>query len=149
MQRILALDLGLRRIGVAVSDPLRLTAQGLATLQRRNRGADLAALQALAQAHAAGMWLLGLPRLMSGEEGRQAGIVRAWGDALHRHTHLPVEYWDERLTTVEAERVLRSASSSRAQTRRAVDRLAAVILLQSYLDAASLGSCQEHRGEPL
>ncbi|HWG36151.1 MAG TPA: Holliday junction resolvase RuvX, partial [Terriglobales bacterium] len=93
------------------------------------------ALQALALEHHASMWLLGLPRLMSGDEGRQAALVREWGTALARFTHLRVEYWDERLTTVEAERVLRSASSTRLQRRRAVDKMAAAILLQSFLEA--------------
>src|SRR6185437_6894755 len=133
--RILALDLGARRIGIALSDPLGLTAQPLATLERRSRHADLLALQALAAEHQAALWLLGLPRHMSGAEGRQAALVREWGSALSRFTHLPVEYWDERLTTVEAERILHAASSSRLQTRRAVDKIAAAILLQSFLDA--------------
>lgn len=136
-ERILALDLGARRIGVAVSDGLGITAQGLATVERRNRGADLEALRALAERYEAAQWLLGLPRHMSGSEGRQAGLVRAWGGALERHTGMPVVYWDERLTTVEAGRVLRQAGSSRLQTRRAIDRMSAVILLQSYLDARS------------
>ena len=133
--RILALDMGARRIGIALSDPLGLTAQPLVTLERRKRHADLVALQALALEHHASMWLLGLPRLMSGDEGRQAALVREWGTALARFTHLRVEYWDERLTTVEAERVLRSASSTRLQRRRAVDKMAAAILLQSFLEA--------------
>ena len=132
--RILALDLGARRIGIAVSDPLGITAQGLPTLQRLNRRRDLDALRALAEQQAAVAWLMGLPRQMNGLEGRQADEVRRWGDLLQRHTGLPVEYWDERLTTVEAGRVLREAGSSLAQTRRAIDRLSAVILLQSYLD---------------
>ncbi|HWG38600.1 MAG TPA: Holliday junction resolvase RuvX, partial [Terriglobales bacterium] len=86
--RILALDMGARRIGIALSDPLGLTAQPLVTLERRKRHADLVALQALALEHHASMWLLGLPRLMSGDEGRQAALVREWGTALARFTHL-------------------------------------------------------------
>src|SRR6185437_2855392 len=73
--------------------------------------------------------------LAAADEGRQAALVREWGTALARFTHLRVEYWDERLTTVEAERVLRSASSTRLQRRRAVDKMAAAILLQSFLEA--------------
>lgn len=133
--RIMALDVGQRRIGIAVSDGLGLTAQGLPTLTRRNRHTDLEALRQLAAAHGATAWLLGLPRHMSGDEGAQAAHVRALGEALAAHTRLPVSYWDERLTTVEAQRVLGVAGSSLEQRKRAVDRMAAVILLQSYLDA--------------
>ncbi|MGH9518675.1 MAG: Holliday junction resolvase RuvX [Terriglobales bacterium] len=133
--RIVALDMGQRRIGVACSDGLGVTAQGLPTLERTNRQQDLAALAELGRARGAGLWLLGLPRHMSGSEGRQAESVRRWGEALGRHTRLPVTYWDERLTTVEASRVLDAAHASRASRRQAIDRLAAVILLQSFLDA--------------
>ena len=131
----MALDLGQKRIGLAVSDPLGLTAQGLPTLTRQNRHLDLDALLRLAGEYQVGVWLLGLPRHMSGDEGRQAVHVRRWGESLARHTRRRVEYWDERLTTVEAGRVLRSAEATLAQRRRAIDRLSAVILLQSYLDA--------------
>ncbi|HXR97590.1 MAG TPA: Holliday junction resolvase RuvX [Terriglobales bacterium] len=135
--RILALDVGKRRIGVAVSDGLGITAQGLATLERQNRGADLSALRGLAEQYEIRLWLVGLPLHMSGEEGRAAREVRQWGTLLERSTKVPVAYWDERLTTVEAERVLRSASSTLLQRRRAVDKMSAVILLQSYLDSQS------------
>lgn len=134
LKRIVALDLGQRRIGLAMSDPLRVTAQGLPTLERKGRGEDLRALDQLARDQGVGLWLLGLPRHMSGEEGRQAEAARAFGARLLRHTHIAVEYWDERLTTVEAERVLRSAGASLAARKRAVDQMAAVLLLQSYLD---------------
>ncbi|MGH9487365.1 MAG: Holliday junction resolvase RuvX [Terriglobales bacterium] len=137
LARILALDLGQRRIGMAVSDPLRLSAQGLETLQRRSLGQDLAALAALAAHYQSGLWLLGLPRHMSGEEGVQAKAARQFGAALGRRTGLAVEFWDERLTSVEANRVLRTADASLDQRRKAVDRMAAVILLQSYLDRAA------------
>ncbi|MGH9467880.1 MAG: Holliday junction resolvase RuvX [Terriglobales bacterium] len=136
--RIMALDLGQRRIGLAMSDPLRLSAQGLTTLERRDLGADLAALASLAREHRVGEWLLGLPRHMSGSEGEGARAARRFGAALQRHTALPVAFWDERLTTVVAQRVLREAGSSLAKRKRAVDRLAAVILLQSYLDRAGI-----------
>lgn len=134
LKRIVALDLGQRRIGLAMSDPLRVSAQGLPTLQRQGKGADLRALAALAAEHGVGLWLLGLPRHMSGEEGQQAAAARLFGARLQRHTGIAVEFWDERLTTVEAERVLKSAGASLAQRRRAVDQMAAVLLLQSYLD---------------
>lgn len=133
-QRILALDLGQRRIGLALSDPLALSAQGLPTLPRRRLHDDLDALLALARLHSVRLWLLGLPLQMNGEEGTQARAARRFGDALTRHSHLPVQFWDERLTTVEAARVLSLASSSLSQRQRALDRMSAVILLQSFLD---------------
>lgn len=137
--RILALDVGLRRIGLAVSDPLGLTAQGLETLERQNEAADLNALSQLARHYEIRTFLLGLPRRLSGEEGAQAAKVRAFGARLARRTGLPVAYWDERLTTVEAERVLRQGGLSRREQRRpAVDRLAAVILLQSFLESGTI-----------
>ena len=133
--RILALDLGARRIGLAVSDPLGITAQGLDTLERRNIRADLAALAEIARAKEVRMFLLGNPLNMSGSEGRQAAYVREFGERLGRHTGLPVTLWDERLTTVEAERVLREGGATLERRKQAVDRLAAVILLKSYLDS--------------
>lgn len=133
--RILALDFGARRIGLAISDPLGFTAQGLPTLERSNRERDLAALLALAREREVTLWLMGLPLHLSGAEGAQAQKVRTFGALLAARSGLPVEYWDERLTTVAAERVLREAELSLAKRRQAVDRLAAVVLLQSYLEA--------------
>jgi putative Holliday junction resolvase len=133
--RILALDFGARRIGLAISDPLGLTAQGLPTLERSNRERDLAALLALAREREVTLWLMGLPLHLSGTEGAQAQKVRNFGALLAARSGLPVEYWDERLTTVTAQRVLREAELSLAKRRQAVDRLAAVVLLQSYIEA--------------
>jgi len=132
--RILALDVGQRRIGLAVSDPLGITAQGLPTLHRTRHGADLEHLASVARQHDVTTLLLGLPLHLSGAESSQAAYVRALGTQLERHTRLPVVYWDERLTTVQAERVLRSAELSQQRRRAAVDQLSAVILLQSYLE---------------
>jgi putative holliday junction resolvase len=133
--RILALDLGKKRIGLAVSDPLRITAQGLPNLVRVNKRTDLAALELLAREHEVGLILMGNPMNMSGTEGRQSGWVREFGAELESWTDLPVKYWDERLTSVEAGRVLRSSGISIEKRAAAVDRLSAVILLQSYLDS--------------
>jgi putative holliday junction resolvase len=133
--RILALDLGKKRIGLAVSDPLGITAQGLPTLQRTNKRTDLAALEAIIREWSIGLILLGNPKNMGGSEGRQSAWVREFAEALQKATALPVEFWDERLTTVEANRVLRSSGISIAKRAAAVDRLSAVILLQSYLDS--------------
>jgi putative Holliday junction resolvase len=132
--RILALDLGRRRIGVAVSDELRLTAQGLATLERTSLREDLAGLAELARRWNAVQFLIGLPMEMSGEMGRQAQWARQFADRLAAHTQLPVQLWDERLSTREATRVLKQSGISIDKRARAKDRLAAVLLLQNYLD---------------
>jgi putative Holliday junction resolvase len=133
--RILALDLGQRRIGLAISDPFGISAQGLPNLFRTNKRTDLAALEQLAKEREVSLFLLGNPMNMRGSEGRQSGWVREFAAALERQTNLPVKLWDERLTSVEAGRVLRSSGISIEKRAAAVDRLSAVILLQSYLDS--------------
>lgn len=138
--RVLALDLGKRRIGLAVSDELRLTAQGVETLERTNLREDLARLTAIAAKHGVSEFLVGLPLHMSGDEGRQAAHAREFARKLAERTGISVTFWDERLTTVEAQRVLRSSGIGIEKRARAVDRLAAVILLESYLDSAGTGA---------
>lgn len=133
--RILALDLGKRRIGLAISDPLGITAQGLPNLVRTNKHTDFAALEQLIREREVGSILMGNPINMGGKEGRQSGWVREFADELAQRTKLPVKLWDERLTSVEAGRVLRASGISIAKRAAAVDRLSAVILLQSYLDS--------------
>jgi putative Holliday junction resolvase len=133
--RILALDLGKKRIGLALSDPLGITAQGLPTLERTNIRTDLAALERLAADHNVTMLLMGNPLHMSGHEGRQAEYAREFAERLKERTGLSVRFWDERLTTVEAQRTLKASGISIEKRARAVDRLAAVILLESYLDS--------------
>lgn len=134
-RRILALDLGKKRIGLALSDPLGITAQGLPNLNRTNKRSDLAALHALVREREVGLILMGNPINMRGAEGRQSGWVREFAADLEAWTKLPVKLWDERLTSVEAGRVLRSSGISIEKRAAAVDRLSAVILLQSYLDS--------------
>lgn len=136
--RILALDLGARRIGAALSDPLGLTAQGIQTIIRTNIREDLARLSEIIRQNGVTLILLGNPLHMSGNEGRQSGWVRDFAERLKAHTGLPVRLWDERLTSVEAGRVLRSSGISIEKRARAVDRLSAVLLLQSYLEAQSI-----------
>jgi putative Holliday junction resolvase len=135
LRRILALDLGKRRIGLAISDPLRITAQGLPNLVRTRIRDDLDALERLVKERDVGMILMGNPINMKGTEGRQSGWVREFAAAMEKRTGLPVQLWDERLTSVEAGRVLRSSGISIEKRAAAVDRLSAVILLQSYLDS--------------
>jgi putative Holliday junction resolvase len=137
--RILALDLGRKRIGLAISDPLGLTAQGLETFERSHIRADIGAIHQATSHWQAGAVLIGLPRTLRGDEAKQANWVRDFGKRLRKRNGLPVVYWDERLTSVEAERVLRQEGGDRLSMKGKVDRLAAVILLQSYLDAGCPG----------
>ena len=136
--RILALDVGEKRIGLAVSDPLGITAQGLGVLLRQNRESDLAKAMEMTREYHIREILVGLPRHMDGRPGKQAEAVlelaQALADALGG---VKVTPWDERLTTVEAERVLLQADLSRRKRRRVVDQLAAVLILQSYLEYLS------------
>jgi len=136
--RVLALDLGKRRIGLALSDELGITAQGLQTLERSNIREDLQRLAELISEKNVSLILMGNPLHMSGHEGRQTQYTREFAERLHAATGLPVEFRDERLTTVEAERVLRQSGISIRKRAKAVDRLAAVILLESYLDSRRL-----------
>lgn len=130
---MLALDVGKKRIGLAISDELGVTAQGLQTLQRSRIREDLAALGTIAKACNAAVLLVGRPLHMSGSESRQSEYTKEFAERLSRLLGLPVVYWDERLTSAEAERILRAAGASLEEKKRAVDRLAAVLLLESYL----------------
>ena len=145
--RILALDLGKKRIGLAISDPLGITAQGLPNLARANKRADLAALEQLIRERQAGLILMGNPINMRGDEGRQSAWVREFAQALEKRTGLPVKFCDELLTSVEANRVLRSSGIGIQKRAAAVDRLSAVILLQSYLDFTARGAPWARRGK--
>jgi len=133
--RILALDLGKKRIGLALSDPLGITAQGLPTLQRTTIRQDLAALENLTREQHVTLILMGHPLHMSGRESRQSAYTREFAERLAGRTGLEVRLWDERLTTVEAKRVLKQSGISIEKRAKAVDRLSAVILLGSYLDS--------------
>jgi putative holliday junction resolvase len=133
-RRVLALDVGKRRIGLAVSDELGLTAQGLETLHRNRIRDDLARLQELTKQLNVGILLIGKPLHMSGDESRQSEYTREFADRLASQTSLPVVFWDERLTSAEAERMLRETGASLDQKKKSVDRLAAMLLLESYLE---------------
>ena len=132
--RILAIDLGTKNIGLAVSDPLGLTAQPLPTLRRSNRRADLAHLSELVEALAVERVLVGHPLHLKGYAGARAQQAERFADRLQEKLEVPVELFDERLTTVEAERLLREAGATRAERRRAADQIAAQLILQTYLD---------------
>jgi putative Holliday junction resolvase len=133
--RILALDVGARRIGLAVSDPLGFTAQGLDTLRRTNKRTDLAHLQALIGEYKVAEIVVGYPLKMSGHPGAQAEKVSAFAEELRRRFGLPVHLWDERLSSAEANRVLRQSEISIRRRGQAVDRLAAVLILQNFLES--------------
>ncbi len=133
--RILALDVGEKRIGVAVSDPLGLTAQGLEVLTRRTAEDDLRRLAALAQKYGVQEIVVGYPRHLDGRPGEMAEAILALARSLAQALGgIPVIPWDERLTTREAERVLLEADLSRRRRRQVVDQVAAVLILQAYLD---------------
>lgn len=131
--RVLALDVGKKRIGLALSDELGITAQGIETLQRTRIRGDLEKLKQLAIRSNVKVLLVGKPLHMSGDESRQSEYTREFAARLGGHLELPVVLWDERLTSVEAGRILKAGGASLEEHKRAVDRLSAVLLLQSYL----------------
>ena len=135
MMRTMGLDVGSKNIGVAISDELGITGQSVATLRRSSLRADLAALRALIGQHAVSRAVVGLPLNMDGSEGPMAQASREFGNALSKDAGIPVEYWDERLSTVAAERVLLEADVSRRKRREVVDSIAAAIILPGWLDA--------------
>jgi putative Holliday junction resolvase len=136
--RILGLDVGSRRIGVAVSDPLGITAQGLETLQRTTKRRDFDQLQRVIQEYDVREIVVGLPLRMNGAEGTQSGKMQLFAEELRTRFRLPVHLWDERLTSAEANRLLRETDLSIEKRGKAVDRMAAVLILQGWM---------EHRGK--
>ena len=138
--RIIGLDVGDRRIGVAMSDPLRITAQRLVTLERQGGAAqDVAAIVRLVQEHAAEAIVVGLPLTLRGELGPQAKKVTAFCELLRRHTPTPVHMLDERLTTAQGQRALLETDTSRRERKTLIDQVAAQLILQQYLDAQRPG----------
>ena len=132
--RILGLDVGSRRIGMAVSDPLGITAQGLETLQRRNKRRDLEALERVIREYSVTEIVVGLPLRMSGAEGTQSEKMQGFAEDLRKRFRLPVHLWDERLTSAEANRLLRETELSIEKRAKAVDRMAAVLILQGWME---------------
>ncbi len=131
--RIAALDVGEVRIGVAVSDELGLTAQPVGVVRRTGGRRDLEALGSVLAPYAPERLVVGLPLDMNGSEGPAAARVRVFAGRVGDALGLPVEFWDERLTTVAAERTLLEADMSRRRRRQVVDKLAAALILQGYL----------------
>ena len=134
--RVLALDLGRKRIGLALSDELGITAQGLDTLEREGRRDDIEVLRRLTVEKNVKLILMGDPLHMSGEKSRQGDYTREFARELEYKTGLPIRFWDERWTSREAERTLRGSGIAHGERKPAIDRLSAVILLQSFLDSA-------------
>ena len=136
--RILGLDYGSKTVGVAVSDPLGLTAQSVETIWRKQENKlrqTLARIEELAAEYQAEKIVLGLPKNMNNTIGERAEKTLEFREMLERRTGLPVVMWDERLTTVEAERTLMEASVRRENRKQYLDQLAAVFILQGYLDS--------------
>jgi len=137
--RILGLDVGTKRIGVSLSDGLLITAQGLDTVYRQDLKSDLEVICNIVRTNDVTEIVAGLPLNMNGTYSLKTKEVVAFIDRLAEVAGVPVKTWDERLTTVQAERALLEADISRAKRRRAVDKLAAQMILQSYLDSRKKG----------
>ncbi len=131
----MALDLGDRRIGFAISDPLGVAARALMTLERASRARDLGCIRRLVQKHEVRRIVVGLPLDMDGTHGERARLTEDFIGRVRGATGLAVIAWDERLTTVQAERTLIAGNVRRERRRDVIDQVAAVIILQSYLDA--------------
>ena len=135
--RIMGLDFGSKTVGVAVSDPLLLTAQGIEIIRRKEENKlrrTLARIEELVQEYEVELIVLGLPRNMNDTEGERAAVTREFAEKLERRTALPVVFRDERLTTVAADRTMMEAGIRRENRKEHVDRIAAVLILQEYLD---------------
>lgn len=132
--RLMGLDVGSKTIGVALSDPLGLTAQGLEVIRRRGTENDMKRLAEIIEQHQVGKAVVGMPRNMNGTLGPQAETVREFIALFSERFGIPVDTWDERLTTVAAEKMLINADVSRAKRKQVIDKMAAVMILQGYLD---------------
>ena len=135
MKRYMSLVVGEATIGVAVSDLLGLTAQGVEAIRRRDLSDDLNRLGVLIQEYEADALVAGLPKHMNGQEGERCALVRAFmADAAERFPMMEIHYWDERLSTVAASRTLLEGDVSRKKRRKVIDKMAAVYILQGFLD---------------
>ena len=132
--RILGLDIGSKTIGIAVSDPFGWTAQGVMTWQRRDMARDLQAVQKVIAEYEIEQIVAGLPLNMNGSQGPSVVMSKEFAEALQKETGLPLDYYDERLSTVAAQRVLLEGDVSRKKRKGLIDKMAAVIILQGYLE---------------
>ena len=138
-ERILALDVGSRTIGLAVSDPLGITAQGLPTIRRKNKRTDFALLDNVVEHYKVKEIVVGYPLRLSGATGTQSEKMTLFAEQLRERYELPVHLWDERLTTAEAQRLLRESEMSTKRRGQVVDQLAAVLILQSFMESRQSG----------
>lgn len=132
------MDVGLRRIGLAVSDALGITAQGIPTLQRRNKRTDFAAIEHILAEHEIAEIVVGYPLRLSGMASAQTDKVTEFAEELRKKFGLPVHLWDERLTSAEANRLLRETDMSIRRRAEVVDQMAAVLILQSFMEARKI-----------
>lgn len=132
--RIMSLDVGSRTIGIACSDALLMTAQGIETIRRTSLEKDFNRLQELITEHEVHELVVGMPKNMNGTKGERAEKTEEFVEKMKEVIDLPVTYWDERLSTVMAERQLIAADVSRKKRKSVIDKMAAVVILQGYLD---------------
>lgn len=133
--RIIGLDIGSKRIGIAISDALGLTAQGRPTLERQKDEDVIAHLRNMIRNDGAEEIVVGLPLNMNGSHGEKAREAASFADTLKKSLGIPVKLWDERMSTMEAERLMIEGNASRGKRKKKIDKLAAQIILQSYLDS--------------
>ena len=138
--RILGLDVGSKTIGMAVSDPLGITAQGLDTIRRSNKRRDFGQLREVIVKYGVTEIVVGYPLRMSGAEGTQAEKMQVFAEDLRKHFRIPVHLSDERLTSAQANRVLRDSEMSIRRRGEVVDKLAAVLILQNWMDSRPSGN---------
>lgn len=144
----MGLDVGDRRVGVAVSDELGLTAQPVLTLHRSNRKEDLRSLARILRKHGCTEIVVGNPLYMSGDLSPQAMKAQAFAEMLRQEFGMPVALWDERLTTTEAHRLLHEAGRAGSEHKKVVDQVAAVLILQGFLDSRANNLARERRNLP-
>lgn len=138
--RVLGLDVGNKTIGVAISDELGWTAQALEVIQRKGLSQDMKRIKEILSEYQVNEIVVGLPKNMNGKEGEQAKRVREFLEKLKARVKLPIRTWDERLTTVAAERTLLEGDLSRAKRKKIIDKVAAQVILQGYLDSVEVRS---------
>jgi putative holliday junction resolvase len=136
--RILGLDIGSKTIGVAISDPLGWTAQGITTIRRSKKEQDLEEIKKLCKEYSVETIVIGLPKNMNGSIGESGERVLEFSEQIKSFTGLQVEMWDERLTTVAAHKAMLEADLSRGKRKKIVDKIAAIYILQGYLDRLSI-----------
>ena len=146
--RIMGLDFGSKTVGVAISDALLLTAQGIETIQRKSQGKlrqTLARIEALIEEYQVDKIVLGSPKHLNTTEGERCERTLEFKDMLERRCRIPVILWDERLTTAAAERSLTTGGVRKEELKKYIDKIAAVFILQGYLDAQAFSKTESER----